>query len=429
MSNQLAQDILTDDRWRLPPVLIESADVLLPKSQQIDWGVRLQGIANAWKTTKGKGIRVGICDTGSPAHPDVSPGVVAAKDFTGSRTGYVDSNIHGTHVAGIIGARDNETGVVGVAPECELACAKVLGDDGSGSSSGVAAGIDWCVAQKCHIINMSLGSSQPDQQIRAAIVRARAVGVWVICAAGNEGPGPNTVGYPGAWEECIAVASINQLMAVSRFSSRGPQVDVAAPGEKILSTTLSGTYGILSGTSMASPFVAGAVALILAAHKDGESGIPVTVDQMIEHLTRGAKDIGTPGKDPESGFGIIDASKWFTDMVTPPPTNGGDMNLWEQFKTWWPLIKQVGPLIPGLKAFWPFLEKIGDAIFANRMDEARTHMEALKAKVKTVKLSAQAQKAYAEIKSMAKDEPTAEAFDFGLIMEFIKLLLGLLGRK
>lgn len=426
---QLVKEIVNDDRWRLPPFRIDKLDVQVAFGQSIDWGLKLEGIPEAWKKTKGAGIRVGICDTGSPQHPDVITAVVSSKDFTGSNSNYIDKAGHGTHCAGILAARDNETGLVGVAPECEIVCAKVLGDDGSGSSMSVAAGVDWCVAQGCQIISMSLGSSQPDNGIHKAIIRARSAGVWVFAAAGNEGPGPNTMGYPGRWDECIGVGSINQLKQVSQFSSRGPQMDIAFAGEKVTATYLNGTYSTLSGTSMACPGAAGCGALILAWQKLNNITPITTVDQMIATLAKGAMDLGKPGKDEDYGEGAIDASKWFTDIVTPPPTNGGSMNLWEQFKTWWPLIKNIGPLIPGLKAFWPFLEKIGDAIFANRMDEARTHMEALKAEVKTVKLSAQAQKAYAEIKSMAKDEPTAEAFDFGLIMEFIKLLLGLLGRK
>lgn len=320
----MPDDAVLLDRWRLPPYTMDMLDVQMPHAEVVDWGLRLLGIEEVWKATKGRGIFVGVADTGRPDHPDLEGAIVDAADFTESESGVWDKQGHSTHVCGIIGARANEQGVVGVAPECSILTAKVLGDDGSGSDGSVAAGIDWLVGRGCHLINLSLGSSSPSAKIKAAIQRARQKGVWVIAAAGNSGPGANTVDYPGKWslispKMVTAVASIKETLEVSRFSSRGPEVDLAAPGEQILSTYLRGTYSKLSGTSMATPFVCGAAALILAKH--GESGglTPInTHEQLLEHLTRGHRDAGSPGRDAAYGIGIIDAQKWFQDNPPEP---------------------------------------------------------------------------------------------------------------
>lgn len=309
-----------DDLWRLPPYETNMLGVVMAKSEVQDWGIVLAHIPNAWKKTRGKGIRIGICDTGKPVHEDLDGAIVAAKDFTGSASGVVDRQGHSTHVCAIIGARQNDKGVVGVGPEDELVAAKVLGDDGSGSSQSVSNGVSWCVDQGCDVINLSLGSSQPDPVIRKAIQYARSKGVFVVAAGGNSGPGENTVDYPGQWPEVIAVGAINKLLELAKFSSRGPQIDVAAPGQDILSAYLNNTYAKLSGTSMAAPFVAGCVGLILAYHKQNGTQPPKTVDDMIAALTQGSTDAGPPGKDPWFGNGIVDVEHWFSE--NPPPPNG-----------------------------------------------------------------------------------------------------------
>jgi major intracellular serine protease len=136
----------------------------------------------------------------------------------------------------------------------------VLGDNGAGESAWVAAGVLWAVQQEADIISLSLSLPEPDESIHAAIRQAVATGVLIICAAGNSGPAPNSVGYPGKIPEAVAVGSINQQLKASPFSSCGPEVALTAPREKITSTFLNGTVAVLSGTSMATPFMAGAVA-------------------------------------------------------------------------------------------------------------------------------------------------------------------------
>lgn len=289
---------------RLPPFRVEAAMATL--SETVDWGLASYGIPEQWSSTRGAGVRVAVLDTGIESrHDDLREGIAAARDFTRSRSGVEDRNGHGTHVAGTIGARKNSRGVVGVAPECRLLVGKVLDDGGSGSGRSVAAGIDWACAEGAEIISMSLGSASADGAIRSAIERATRDGRLVICAAGNDGRS-NSVNYPARWPETTAVAAVDRNGRVARFSSRGPEVDVAAPGQDVLSTYLRGGYAKLSGTSMATPFVTGVVALLIARRrKRGEEPLRLTAVELREELRRTSRDAGPVGHDPNYGWGMI----------------------------------------------------------------------------------------------------------------------------
>lgn len=307
--------------WRLPRFTVEL--VASAMAQVMDWGVTLLSMPDEWKITKGAGVNVAVLDTGSGAnHVDLRNAVMLQKDFTGSRNGAADVQGHGTWCQGAIGARDNDTGVVGIAPECTLFAGKVLGDNGSGSSQSVAAGIDWAVASKADVISMSLGSPQPDGAIQAAIQRAYAAGVIVCCAAGNSGPGNNTVEYPGKWPEVICVAAMNQSKQISQFSSRGPELDICAPGEKCVGLWLNNGVAVLSGTSMATPIVAGAVALLIAYRK--AQGLPrMNPNQVFDAIRSSAIDIDAPGFDPNAGWGLVNPAKLLVG-APPPPSPGND---------------------------------------------------------------------------------------------------------
>ncbi len=289
---------------RLPPYRVQLVTHAL--AEVVDWGLSALNVPAHWKETRGQGVRVGVLDTAIDAdHPDLVGAVDDARDFTGGRTGGEDRAGHGTHVAGIIGARRNEQGVVGVAPECRLLVAKVLGDDGSGASDWVAAGIDWACAAGADILSLSLGSPRPDANLRDAVARAAAQGKFVICAAGNTGR-PNSVDYPARWPDTVAVGAVDREGRLAAFSSQGAEVDLCAPGSDVLSTYRDGGYAKLSGTSMAAPFVTGVTALLLAKHRSQGGATPVASrDQLVEHLLRTATDAGPTGKDPQYGYGLI----------------------------------------------------------------------------------------------------------------------------
>ena len=304
-------------RYRLPPFRVTAAYTQL--SETTDWGLALLHVPDHWRETQGAGVRVALLDTGlEHTHADLLGAVDDLRDFTGSSSGTLDRVGHGTHTAGIVGARRNDRGVVGVAPECRLLIGKVLGDDGSGADDSVAAGIDWAVQSGADVISMSLGSPTPSPAIAAAVARAVAAGKFLICAAGNDGQS-NSVNYPARFDDTVAVGAVDRKGRIAEFSSRGPEVDVCAPGEDILSTYLGGGYARLSGTSMAAPFVSGVVALLLAKHKQaGGSTLVETPSQLIEHLQRTATDAGPTGRDPGYGFGLIDPARLLADEVTTP---------------------------------------------------------------------------------------------------------------
>ena len=296
---------MSDVIFRLPPYRVQH--VVTSLSERVDLSISSYGIRELWQQTQGEDIKVAVLDTGCDLdHPDLRDAIVAVKDFSGSHSGANDHDGHGTHTAGTIGARANDLGVIGVAPKCQLGIGKVLGDDGSGAHEWIAAGILWAAEDfGADVISMSLGSGQSSRIIMSALLRATKAGAFVICAAGNDGM-PNSVNWPGRREETIAVGAVDRDGRAARFSSRGPQVDIAAPGVDILSTWKRGRYAKLSGTSMATPFVSGVVTLMLSKHRQHGGKTPVvTVADLRQHLQKTARDVGTPGHDDATGWGLI----------------------------------------------------------------------------------------------------------------------------
>ncbi|MBN8627097.1 MAG: S8 family peptidase [Planctomycetes bacterium] len=308
-------------RYRLPPFRVAAAYTQL--SETVDWGLALLRVPEQWRLTRGAGIRVAVLDTGIEAsHPDLVGAIDQVRDFTATARSpgsavAADRVGHGTHTAGVIGARQNDRGVVGVAPECRLLIGKVLGDDGAGADDFVAAGIDWAVATGADVLSLSLGSPTPSNAIAAAVARAVAAGRFVVCAAGNDGR-DRSVNYPARLDDVVAVGAVDRRGQLADFSSRGPEVDVCAPGQEILSTYLNAGYARLSGTSMAAPFVAGLAALVLAKHKARGGDTPVTSPaELLEHLRRTATDAGPAGRDDGYGFGLVDPTRLLADAAAP----------------------------------------------------------------------------------------------------------------
>jgi subtilisin len=273
-------------------------------SQTLPWGIDRTDseVAHANGET-GNGSDVAIIDTGIDSdHPDLQANIGAGKAFVSCRGGscnasWDDDNDHGTHCAGIADADDNSQGVVGVSTEATLHAVKVLDKRGSGSLSDVAAGIQYVADQGWDVGSLSLGASSGGQTLKDACTYAYDNGVLLVAAAGNDGPCTDCVGYPAAYDECIAVASTASDDSLSGFSSTGPEVEIAAPGTDIYST-IPGGYDTFSGTSMATPHVAGAGGQLMA---DGS-----TNTEARSQLTSTAEDVGLAAN--EAGAGLLDTA-------------------------------------------------------------------------------------------------------------------------
>lgn len=276
----------------------------------------------AEKTYTKDDIVVAVIDTGiDPNHVDLDGGkIIAWKDYINSQTTPYDDHGHGTHCAGIAtGEGDGGAAYRGVAPGAALIGLKVLNSLGSGSTSTITAAVDWCITNKAtygiEIISMSLGSSGSSDgtdSLSQAVNQAAANGIVPVVAAGNSGPAKYTIGSPAAAADAVTVGAMADCgekgFSLAYFSSRGPTADgrvkpdVASPGVNIMAAK-SGTtdqYTSMSGTSMATPFIAGTVALMLDADPS------LTVTQVKSLLQSTAIDWCTAGKDIDFGSGRLD---------------------------------------------------------------------------------------------------------------------------
>jgi len=280
------------------------------------WSLDRLDAERVWHKSSGKGVVVAVVDTGVYAkHPDLKGRVLKGRDFVEGDRSADDRNGHGTHVAGVIAARaDNGRGIAGLAKSSRILPVRVLNSAGSGNTVTVARGIVWAVNKGADVINLSLAGEQPDASVEAAVKYAVGRNVVVVAAAGNRGCAAPTT-YPAAYPGVIAVGAINHYGSVSSYSNCGAYVDVVAPGTSIRSTmirrsssSLQCRYGkdycMLSGTSMASPHVAAAAAIIIARTRHRLAAAAVG-----DLITSRADDIVTPGFDTTSGFGVLNVNR------------------------------------------------------------------------------------------------------------------------
>jgi subtilisin len=285
-------------------------------AETVPIGVQQIQAVPAWGCSRGRGINVAVLDTGIDwNHADLRPNVRGAVSFVPNQTA-MDGNGHGTHCAGTIGAVMNGAGVVGVAPEVSLYGVKVLANNGSGQYSWIIAGINWAIQNRMQIVSMSLGGGSAPTALETVCNAAFNAGLLVIAAAGNAGPPtggqPTSVGFPGRYRNVIAVSAIDSNNLIAGFSSRGPEVEICAPGVQVLSTAPGGGYQQLSGTSMACPHVAGAAAVVWGSHRFA------TNVQIWNLLGAAADNLGNPGWDPLYGYGRVDVDQAALAM-TPAP--------------------------------------------------------------------------------------------------------------
>ena len=286
----------------------------------------------------GEGITIAVIDTGVESnHSDLEGVVLPGYDAISDTYGVIsDSNGHGTHVAGIIAAKNDGHGVEGLAPSVKILPIKALDANGNGEEKDVAKGILWAVSQGADIINLSLGGDQDNTILRDAVAKAISNGVVVVASSGNDGAFFNKINYPASLPGVVAVTATDPNDTVAYFSNTGDYIDLAAPGVFIKSTWINNSYREESGTSMAAPYVSASIAIIA-------SYLKINASSAIEFLTKSATDIETEGFDTKSGYGLIDPYALLTNKY--PRTKS------ERFK-----IENANlPKLPEFKLIWPKL--------------------------------------------------------------------------
>lgn len=317
---------------RISAPVKETATITQPV-QSLPWGINRIDAPKSWAASHGTGVKVAVIDTGiDKTHPDLVDNIAGGVNFVKSGRGaraIVDPNMwnddhgHGTHVSGTVAATDNTIGVIGVAPQARLYGVKVLNSAGSGYTSDIISGIEWSMINNIQVINMSLGLSSHVQALQDAVNAADAAGVVVVAAAGNSGDGnavTNNVGYPAKYSSAIAIAATDSSDRIATFSSDGAEVEIAAPGVNIYSTTRGGGYGNMSGTSMAAPHVAGVVANMLAAPITAAADLDQdglwSTGEARTYLQTTSDDLGTAGRDVFFGYGLVDTEEAVTGIQT-----------------------------------------------------------------------------------------------------------------
>ncbi|MER5894681.1 type VII secretion-associated serine protease mycosin [Streptomyces sp. NPDC001876] len=297
------------------PAVPAQADALRDRQ----WALEALHTDRAWQTTKGKGITVAVLDTGvDGSHPDLRGQVLPGKDLIGFGAGQGDRAwaVHGTAMAGIIAGHGSGPGrgdgVLGVAPEVRILPVRVILESNDASrakarqsrGTALADGIRWATDHGADVINLSLGddskSAHPEPGEDAAVQYALSKGVSVVASAGNSGEKGNGVSYPAAYPGVIAVAAIDKYGTHAAFSTSRWYATVSAPGVDIVVANPDRHYYIEWGTSAASAFVSGAVALVRAAHPG------LSPAQLKTLLADTARNSPAGGRDDARGYGLVD---------------------------------------------------------------------------------------------------------------------------
>jgi subtilisin family serine protease len=294
-----------------PRVTLAQADFVYDTSQgentpsELTYGVQMIGADLIHNVSRGDGIRVAMIDAGvDTGHTALTRKVAELADVTG--TGWTP-DVHGTLVAGVIAAESSSTGSSGVAPGVQLVAIKsCVAQSARGAaarcwSSTLAKGLDLAIQKNVRVANLSVGG--PEDKLLARLVdSAVRKGIAVVSAAGNDGPSGKP-SYPAAFENVIAVTAVDATSRLYPRATRGGFVDVAAPGVDVLSTGPGGRTQLFSGTSAATAFTSGAVALLLQQR-------PALNQAELSTLLRDtAKDLGAAGPDSEFGYGLLDVCR------------------------------------------------------------------------------------------------------------------------
>ncbi|GAF66315.1 putative extracellular serine protease [Bacillus sp. TS-2] len=267
------------------------------------WNLEQINTSGGWDLSGGNNITIAILDTGvDPNHADLKDKIKTGYNAFDESDDFSDAHGHGTHVAGVAAAMTNNvTGIAGISWNSTILPVKVLNDEGEGSSYDVAKGIYWAVDQGAKVINMSLGDYYDSEILYDAIKYAYDRDVVIVVASGNDNVEDPM--YPAQYSEVLTVAAVDQNKNRAFFSNYGNHVDISAPGEHIPSLFINNEYTVMSGTSMASPHVAGLAGLVRSLRPD------LSNQEVYDVITSSADDLGTKGKDAYYGHGQINIEK------------------------------------------------------------------------------------------------------------------------
>lgn len=230
----------------------------------IPWGVKLIQAPLAWNRTTGYRVKVGVIDTGVDfGHPDLRHSLERGINLLHRMALPQDDNGHGTHISGTIAAANELQGMIGVAPRATIYPIKAFDHNGSAFVSDIILGIEWCVRNQINVVNMSFGMKTRSRSLLNAVNYAYRSGVLIVASSGNDGR-IGDIDYPARYNQTIAVGATNRQRKIASFTNRSRLVDIFAPGDQIASAWLRGKHREMSGTSMATSHVTGAVALLLA---------------------------------------------------------------------------------------------------------------------------------------------------------------------
>jgi major intracellular serine protease len=311
---------------KLVPYTIDSIE---DNTNETPKGVRLIQAPAIWEeSNQGEGIVIAVIDTGVDTdHPDLKDQIIGGRNFTTDYNGdpdvFEDNNGHGTHVSGTIAASLNKSGVVGVAPKAKILSLKVLSGEGSGDYEWIINAINYAVEwrgpqnERVRVISMSLGGPEDVPELHKAIQNAVTNDVSVIVAAGNEGDDREDTfeyAYPGSYNEVIQVGAVDSELNLAPFTNTNTEVDLVAPGVEVVSTYLDNKYASLSGTSMATPHVAGALALIINL-SEKEFDRSLIEAELYAQLVRRTLPLGYRKSSEGNGFLLLNLVEKIVDII------------------------------------------------------------------------------------------------------------------